>query len=201
MKKVVCLEHFFNHFKDDANECVALALQNLKRTASIIETFKMISTSRDDDSLLQTPLNELLQHAVREIHVSHSFDSEHVEINCPQDLVLTTYVDTLQRVIMQLIENSIKHAFEEYSQVLVKIDAKGLDDEIQIVYQDFGKGMDEKTVNQVFDPFYTTKRGRNVGLGMHIVYNQVVHILQGTIACESQINKGTRFTIKLPLTL
>jgi len=58
--------------------------------------------------------------------------------------------------------------------------------------------MDEKAVENIFTPFYTTARGDgNTGLGMTIVYN-TIKSLQGDISCQSTLNEGTRFTITLP---
>lgn len=194
-------KRFFNQFKDDANESVRLALQNLNRTTSIVDTFKMVAASRDDDSLNQKPLKEVLYDAVKGVQVNNPFNTEHVKIDCPDGLILTTYNNTLQGVVMQLMENSIYHAFGKNNDIIVQIDVQRQADSIKIDYQDFGKGMDKQTVNLIFDPFYTTKRGNNVGLGMHIVYNQVTHLLKGTITCESQLDKGTRFIIELPYAL
>ena len=48
----------------------------------------------------------------------------------------------------------------------------------------------------------TTRRGKGgTGLGLHIIYNTVTEILKGSISCESTLGKGTRFTIKLPVSI
>ena len=76
------------------------------------------------------------------------------------------------------------------------------EDEITLTYSDNGTGMSEEAVEKVFDPFFTTKRGSGgTGLGMHIVFNSVTQILKGQIYCESAHGKGTKFVLKLPVTL
>jgi signal transduction histidine kinase len=57
-----------------------------------------------------------------------------------------------------------------------------------------------ENLSKIFNPFFTTKRGQGgSGLGLHIVYNLVTQKLNGAIACESQLGKGTQFTLKLPI--
>ncbi|WP_236860599.1 sensor histidine kinase [Candidatus Reidiella endopervernicosa] len=72
-------------------------------------------------------------------------------------------------------------------------------DGVLIVFEDDGKGMDEQTQARIFDPFYTTKPvGEGTGLGMSLSYN-IIQKHGGTITVESQIGKGTRFLIWLPV--
>jgi PAS domain S-box-containing protein len=64
--------------------------------------------------------------------------------------------------------------------------------------EDTGCGMSEEVLSRVFEPFYTTKpRGQGTGLGMSLVHG-IVKDLGGTIAVESQIERGTHVTIRLP---
>jgi signal transduction histidine kinase len=69
-----------------------------------------------------------------------------------------------------------------------------------VVFADDGKGIAPDHLGKIFDPFFTTGRDRgSTGLGLHIVYNLVTARLQGSIAVESRLGEGTRFTIDLPL--
>ena len=74
-------------------------------------------------------------------------------------------------------------------------------EDIVIYYRDEGKGMDGDTQRQMNDPFYTTNRGTFIGLGMHVVYNQVCQLLQGSIKCQSKVGGGCQFVIRLPCDL
>ena len=63
--------------------------------------------------------------------------------------------------------------------------------------QDTGRGIPEEDIIRIFDPFYSTKAS-GTGLGLSMTYGIVVSH-NGTIAVESETNKGTVFTISLPL--
>jgi len=64
---------------------------------------------------------------------------------------------------------------------------------------DTGSGIPADMLSRIYDPFFTTKAiGKGTGLGLSIAYG-IVQEHRGTIACDSQVGQGTRFTIRLPL--
>jgi len=65
-----------------------------------------------------------------------------------------------------------------------------------VAVSDDGVGMDERTAARVFDPFFTTK-STGLGLGLWICQG-IVTALGGQIAVESQLGRGTTFTVTLP---
>ena len=71
---------------------------------------------------------------------------------------------------------------------------------IVITISDDGSGIPEKIREKLFSPFMTTKGHGHSGLGLSIVH-KAVQDLGGTIECESNREKGTCFTLSLPLNL
>jgi len=70
-------------------------------------------------------------------------------------------------------------------------------EEVEIIIRDTGIGMDEDTIQKMFEPFFSTK-DRGTGLGMSITA-QIIKALKGNIAVRSEVGKGTEFVIKLPI--
>jgi signal transduction histidine kinase len=69
---------------------------------------------------------------------------------------------------------------------------------IRLEIADTGMGIQKDHVDRVFDPFFTTKEvGKGTGLGLSLVHG-IVNEHQGTITIESQLGRGTKFTIVLP---
>jgi signal transduction histidine kinase len=69
----------------------------------------------------------------------------------------------------------------------------------KIAIGDTGCGIPPENLPKIFDTFFTTKRAvHGVGLGLSVCYN-IVHQHGGTIAVESEVGKGSTFTVRLPL--
>ncbi|HKO60348.1 MAG TPA: ATP-binding protein [Pyrinomonadaceae bacterium] len=111
--------------------------------------------------------------------------------------------DQLRQVLVNVIGNAIdaseRHAPIRISTEIVSIDLpKGVASRrARLIIADQGKGMDTATVERVFEPFFSTKK-RGTGLGLAIV-KQIVDQHGGTISVQSESDKGTKFTIDLPL--
>jgi signal transduction histidine kinase len=93
--------------------------------------------------------------------------------------------------------NAHKHAFHEGQDAgEIIITVKHENDTCCITFKDNGVGMPTQVADNIFEPFFTTARGHGgSGLGMSIVYNLVVHKLEGSIECTTQENQGTVFTL------
>ncbi len=117
-------------------------------------------------------------------------------------ILLLGYPEALSKVFNQLISNSIDHAFDDTINPEIEIAIAKVDDHVEITYQDNGKGIDSTVAKDVFEPFYTTSMGNeNLGIGLSIVYNLIVQLMQGNIQCKPNQGKGIRFFICLPLTV
>jgi signal transduction histidine kinase len=69
---------------------------------------------------------------------------------------------------------------------------------VSVEFIDTGCGMDAQQLAQIFQPFFTTKKaGRGTGLGLAIAL-ETVRAHGGQINVESEVGKGSRFTIVLP---
>ena len=69
-----------------------------------------------------------------------------------------------------------------------------------IEVRDNGCGMSDEVLSKIFDPFYTTRRGRGgTGLGLHITHQLAVDILGAELQVRSTVGQGTQFRLRLPL--
>ena len=64
--------------------------------------------------------------------------------------------------------------------------------------RDSGCGITKDAIDQIWDPFFTTKNvGQGIGLGLAVTYN-IIKRLGGDISVESQVGKGSKFTVRMP---
>ena len=80
----------------------------------------------------------------------------------------------------------------------IHIQTQAVEGGVQLTASDTGIGMNEETRSRVFEPFFTTKADVGSGLGLSTVYG-IVRRWGGTITVESQLGKGTLFTLQLPV--
>jgi len=105
------------------------------------------------------------------------------------------YPQKLNQVFMNILVNAAQ-AIKEKGEI--KIQTKKDKHNVIISISDTGCGIEKKNLTKIFDPFFTTKEvGKGTGLGMNISYN-IIREHKGTIEVESQIGRGTTFTITLP---
>jgi signal transduction histidine kinase len=108
--------------------------------------------------------------------------------------------DAMSQAISNLVDNAIKYS-REVKQLSVSTATRGSDLSIEVA--DKGIGIPRAEQAKVFEKFYRVGNGlvhdvKGSGLGLSLV-KHIVEAHQGTISVESDVGKGTRFTILLPL--
>jgi two-component system NtrC family sensor kinase len=98
----------------------------------------------------------------------------------------------LEQILLNLILNAIQ-AFKK-TEGLIELNIKRSESQIEIKIEDNGPGMAKKQLDQIFEPFYTTKE-EGTGLGLYIT-KQLVERNGGTIKVESKEGSGTTFILE-----
>lgn len=99
-----------------------------------------------------------------------------------------------KNAFLNIVKNSIE-ACDKNDEIIISLIKEG--DYVKIIFRDTGKGIPKDKINQIFDPYFTTK-DFGTGLGLTIVY-KIIKEHNGDISISSDLNKGTIFTIKLPI--
>ncbi|MCX7796857.1 MAG: ATP-binding protein [bacterium] len=104
-------------------------------------------------------------------------------------------MEELSLHILDIVENSIN---AKATRVDIEVDINKEENLITIKVTDNGKGMDEKTLENVKDPFFTTKTTRKVGLGVSFL-DEIAQLTGGSLDIESKLGIGTTIKLKLPI--
>ena len=104
----------------------------------------------------------------------------------------------IEQVLVNLIVNA-GQAIPDDRKGQITVRTKKNNSDIIVQVEDNGCGMSEKTLNQIFNPFFTTKRGKGgTGLGLPIVF-RIVEEHGGKIYVKSKLGEGSIFTITIPV--
>ncbi|HEY8399840.1 MAG TPA: ATP-binding protein [Cytophagaceae bacterium] len=197
MATIVDAEFLQTRFKDDAvatkyvNRILELNQELLDRLSSLNTKFKKIVLH-----LEPCDLRKIVQDVMDRENLFHLVRCNLV-LSAEPVMVL---VDTFH--FKEVINNIIKNALEsmenmEESKRRLTIRVEKYNNRGLVFIQDTGSGIDQKQMENLFKPFYTTKSKENWGLGLSYCY-RIVHAHRGKIMVDSKPQKGTVFQILLP---
>lgn len=184
-------------------ETATLLRSNLKRSVELIEAFKHLSVDQASGEPRRVDLAIYLDEIVLSLKPRLKRKPHALTVTCPAGIVMFTYPGAFAQVITNLIANSLIHAFEDDKPGHMTLTVTPIDGDaaVKIVYADDGKGVDDADLDRLFEPFYTTKRGRGgSGLGLSVVKKVVIDTLGGKLDVSSVLGAGLTYTITLPLT-
>jgi len=120
---------------------------------------------------------------------------ENVEVIVDADPSAEVYLDAalIERALVNLVLNAIQTVSKGGK---IVISARVGDGSVSFSVEDTGSGMSRNELDKIFTPFYTTKP-KGLGLGLSVVKN-VIENYGGKIEVESELGKGTRFTMTVP---
>lgn len=141
-------------------------------------------------------LDEQIRHTIMLLETAWS--SKKIDLIIDLDEVrIKSDEEILQQVWVNLLDNAIKFTGDE-GRIWVRLTQQ--DDRIKVEITDSGIGMDEHTLNRIFDQFYqgdSSRANAGNGLGLTLV-KKIVEICSGRILVTSEPGKGSTFTVELP---
>ncbi|MEG4962221.1 MULTISPECIES: ATP-binding sensor histidine kinase [unclassified Microcoleus] len=186
-------------FLDTAMQSSNMILSNLTRAADLIHSFKEVAVDQSSEFKRTFNLKNYLEEILTSLSAKLKRTKHKIEIKCDENILLNSYPGVLCQIVTNLVLNSLIHAYDREDEGILTFDFKLEGDRLIFEYADNGKGIAPENLSKIFEPFFTTKRGQGgTGLGLHIIYNLVTQKLNGTIRCESQVKKGTKFMIEFP---
>ncbi|NTU42030.1 MAG: HAMP domain-containing protein [Nitrospirales bacterium] len=147
-----------------------------------------------DVQFREADLNTIIEDAYKGVSLSRDTGSISFELRTnPQGVVLQLDPEQMERVFINLFSNAVDAMGGKGT---LSVDVVQGGEAVKVRVSDTGKGMSPDVLDQVFEPFYTTK-DKGTGLGLAIVFN-TVRKHHGDIRVESEEGKGTAFLIRLP---
>ncbi|WP_041121195.1 two-component system histidine kinase PnpS [Jeotgalibacillus alimentarius] len=151
-------------------------------------------------SLEQVDLADILQDVSVMMGRKASKKNARVRLDIGKPLIIEGDADRLKQVFINLVTNAITYSYSDQD---VIIRSKKEKDHIQLQFIDHGIGMEKEELSRIFERFYRVDKARSrnsggTGLGLAIV-KHIIEVHKGEIRVESEPEKGTVFTITLPI--
>jgi PAS domain S-box-containing protein len=172
--------------------------------AETVKRIQDFTRIRTDTKFSSVDLNQVVRNAIEIIRPvwKDQREAKGVKIDIqlrPGEIDLVSGIDSeLTEVVVNVLSNAID-AMPEGG--VIEITSENLMVEgshcVELRVKDSGIGMSNETIQKVFDPFFSTKGPKGIGLGMSVAYG-VITRHQGRILLNSELGRGTTCTIRLP---
>jgi len=199
----IVLEGVAGPINDDQKHFLDIAKRNIDRLARLINDvldFQKLGSGKMQFNIQQHDVAEVVDDACRSMATFAEKRGVKLSIKLAEDLPKAVFdSDRIIQVLTNLINNAIKFT-PKGGQVSVDVRVQG--PELVFQVSDTGMGIPKEALPKIFERFYRVQRpGKEIGgtgLGLAIV-NRIVTAHGGRIEVESELNKGTTFTVSIPL--
>lgn len=170
----------------------AESLDGIDRINRLVGDLRRLGQERSGERHF-LPLDGVVARALEIFRVTRPTDPRLLHHDLQETAPLLLNAAQIQHVVLNLLENAAAATREKgIISLRVAPHAEGA----ELVVEDTGQGIPPEILPHIFDEFFTTKP-EGTGLGLAIA-RRIVESHLGTIRCESEVGKGTRFTILLP---
>lgn len=178
-------------------EGLQIIIRETQRCKTIIQG--LLDFARNSQpQMTEADLNVIMRNSIAV--VENEFHLKHVNIdNQLLENMVKTHLDCNQilQVFINILLNALQ-ATERNGRVKIQSHVNHRDGLVGITISDNGCGMSSDELEKIFDPFFSTK-SQGTGLGLAVSYG-IVQNHQGTIKAYSELGRGSRFVVELPIT-
>ncbi len=187
-------------FLSDAAEASELVAVNLTNMAELVRAFKQVVLNHARCEVCTFSLKKCLEGILFSLRPRLRRTPHTVTLDCPEDIHMVSNAGALTLVVINLVLNSLKHAFREGQKGHIRMSAalEPGEDRVTIVYADDGAGIPEKDIPFLFKPFFSSSQENGGGLGLFTVHRMVHFHLKGEITVENGRESGVLFRIVVP---
>jgi|TARA_R110000868_G_scaffold676_3_gene4844 signal transduction histidine kinase len=163
-----------------------------------IDTMSAVASAFSNFASMPVQKNETLN-VVEVVELALDIFNENNIIFEKESPEIISKIDRTQlvRIITNLVKNAIQSIPEFQERKQIRVVVKKHLNNVLIMVEDNGVGINPVDVNRIFQPKFTTKNS-GMGLGLGIIKN-IIENYKGTITFETEYGKGTRFIVSLPI--
>jgi len=180
-----------DEFKKETLDTISLHMNKIEDILMHLSSYSKVPSLE----LKSCKVNMLIEDSLALIQ----YDKRVQEITVVRDLApelptIITDESQLSQVVVNLVLNAAD-AMPNGGTLTIR--SRPREKQVVLEFEDTGVGIDKTMLGKIFDPFYTTK-SQGTGLGLAVSHN-IITRLKGGLVVESELNKGSKFMITLPL--
>ncbi len=163
-----------------------------------IDTMSTVASAFSNFANMPTQQNECLNIVQVCKTALEIFNEDYVNFDCSEKEIYTLFDRTqLTRIVTNLVKNAIQSIPENQEKKSVVVEILKEDTSFILKISDNGIGISSENATYIFEPKFTTKNS-GMGLGLAII-KKIIENYNGNITFDSEEEKGTSFTVKLPI--
>jgi PAS domain S-box-containing protein len=181
---------------DYSRQNLAVIRENIDRITKIVRELVDFSRPPKHNSTV-TNITEIVKTAIGIVRYDKRVKKVEFVTNFDNRIPM---IDSVPDQILQVFVNILLNALDAIDgEGRVEVSTCHDEEKIYIEISDDGCGMDKNTISKIFNPFFTTKEvGKGTGLGLSVSYG-IIKKFNGDIKIKSEVNKGSKFMIVLPI--
>ncbi|MCJ7646821.1 ATP-binding protein [bacterium] len=174
-------------------------IETAHRGADLVQRIRGYAKPADRD-FEPTDLNSIMEDALVLAQYQISQGGVNVTKDIPHDLPRIKGIGVqLEQAFLNMIINACEAMAGKKGELTISARVgKENPDKVEITISDNGRGIPKENLKKIFDIFFTTKGSQGTGVGLSMAY-RIIKDHNGDINIESEVGKGTRFTVSLPI--
>ena len=181
--------------RTDIAALIAESRDGLARIRAIVQDLKTFARGSADETWEMVDLRAILDSTLNIVRNEIKYKAQ-IETRYGSLPEVEALPQRLNQVFLNLLVNAAQ-SIADKGRITIATGSTG--EEAWISVEDTGCGIPKANVNRIFEPFFTTKPvGQGTGLGLSVTYS-IVRKHGGSIEVDSEVGRGSRFTVRLPL--
>ncbi len=189
----VIIDLIYQSEKEEIKTRLFRVLEKVEEAGDILKLIRKIEKDIEQLEIKPLPVKMVVEEFIKGEGMGYR-DVE-IEMNL-EDGICMGEENMLKEVLRNVVTNAVESYKDYERKKWVYIGGRNLHGYYELTVEDRGRGMDSEDLSQIFEPFWTTKKGEGRGWGMSIA-KLFVELMGGRITIESQKNVGTKVHITL----
>lgn len=189
----------FSELQEIIPKLISGILDGSQRIKKIVENLRDFSKKDRRGLRRDVDINQVMREAAALLETQIKDSTDYFHFDCGDSMpVIKGNPHQLEQVIVNLLINSLQSLPNKKRGVWLSSKWDEETDSVVVKIRDEGLGMTREVLEKIMEPFYTTKQNTGgTGLGLFISYG-IIKEHKGTMDFQSEVNKGTQVSIKLP---